>query len=274
MSEAQTVSTRVHRDCPTCGTASSRASLVAYAHPDWPMRKCPDCNLVYLEYVPAFAELFDALAWTKQRERQWELRFKQQPILARLDKWTLWRLGLFGDPSPAGGLRAWAKPGPVLDVGCSTGKAFEKLDRKFVPYGIEIESKAAAAANEIFSKRGGRVINADGVTGLRQFEDAFFTGISLWSYLEHEAQPKAALTEVRRVLKKDGIVLVKVPNFDCWNRSVYGSKWPGFRHPDHVQYYTPATLARLADACGFTSRFRLYGRLPTNDNMYALLRPR
>jgi hypothetical protein len=74
-------------------------------------------------------------------------------------------------------------------------------------------------------------------------------------------------------VRQDGIVLVKVPNFACWNRVLLGSKWSGFRNPDHVQYFTPPTLARLARACGFAVKFRLYGRIPFNDNMYAILRP-
>ena len=36
------------------------------------------------------------------------------------------------EATPAGGLKAWAKPGPVLDVGCSTGKAFANLDNSEV----------------------------------------------------------------------------------------------------------------------------------------------
>ncbi len=236
------------------------------------MKTCPSCGLIYLEYVPRYSKLFDELAWTEQKRREWERRLKEQPILARLDQWTFWRLSLFGDATPAGGLKTWASKGPVLDIGCSSGKGFATLPDGFVPYGIEIEFAAAAKAHELFSMRGGKVINADGVSGLSAFPDKMFTGVSLWSYLEHEARPREALTEVRRVLRDDGIVLVKVPNFACWNRKILGKKWPGFRHPDHVQYFTPATLDELARHCGFSSRFRLYGRLPTNDNMYAILR--
>ena len=126
----------------------------------------------------------------------------------------------------------------------------------------------------IFAPRGGKVVNADGVSGIAQFPAASFTGISLWSYLEHEARPREALEATRAAIRPDGIVLVKVPNYDCWNRVVLGSNWSGFRHPDHVQYFTPATLAALAQATGFDSRFRLYGKIPLNDNMYAILRPR
>jgi SAM-dependent methyltransferase len=264
---------REHRDCPSCGTPPPVGEPLSYSHPDWPMKRCPVCDLVYLEWAPSYDRLVDEIAFVKQHQRHWERRLKEQPILARLDKLTLWRLGLFGDPTPAGGLSAWAKPGPVLDVGCGIGNQFARLPAGYVPYGIEIGRQAAAEAAKIFEPRGGKVINAPGVVGLGEFPDAFFTGVSLWGYLEHESRPKEALKGVRRVSRNDAIVLIKVPNFACWNRSIMGNKWTGFWHPDHTQYFTPKTLGRLAADCGFSAYFRLYGRIPFNDYLYAILRP-
>ncbi|MBN9571074.1 MAG: methyltransferase domain-containing protein [Alphaproteobacteria bacterium] len=265
---------RVHRDCPSCRAPARSARLVHYSHPDWPMKQCPDCGLIYLEWVPAYGALYDEIAWTRQHKREEERRLKEQPILARIDMMTRWRLGLFGDATPASGMKQFARPGPVLDVGCSVGKGFAALAPAYIPHGIEIESRAAAIEAAAFEPRGGRVVNADGVTGLSQFPEHHFTGVTLWSYLEHEARPRESLEAVRRVLRKDGVALIKVPNYACWNRMVLGHKWPGFRHPDHVQYFTPPTLAFLAKITGFDVKFRLYGQIPLNDNMYAVLRPR
>lgn len=266
-----------HRDCPSCGeTAATAEPMVKYEHPDWPLRRCARCGLVYLEWVPAYSELYDEIAWTKQHAKEELRRMEAMPLLMRIDMATRWRMGLLGEATPAGGLKAWAKPGPVLDIGCSTGKAFapDKLPAGYVPFGIEIDKRAAEIAAKAFELRGGKVVNTDGVSGLAEFPDRFFTGIVLWSYLEHEARPREALEQSLRILKPDGIALVKVPNFNCVNRMVLGRNWPGFRHPDHVQYFTPQTLGGLAEDVGFNAKFRLYGRIPTNDNMYATLRPR
>ncbi|HEY4943728.1 MAG TPA: class I SAM-dependent methyltransferase [Rhizomicrobium sp.] len=265
--------TRLHRDCPSCGAPSSEAAPAGFGVAEWPMVRCATCDLIYLQWVPLYSALYDDLAWTSQHKKEEQRRLDTQPILARIDLATRWRLGLLGDATPAGGLQAWAQPGPVLDVGCSSGRAFAALRPGYIPHGIEIDSGAAEKANAAFAARGGRVVNADGVSGMAQFPPDYFTGVSLWSYLEHEARPKDALEQTRRVLKKDGVALVKVPNFSSLNRRVLGEKWPGFRHPDHVQYFTPATLATLARACGFSVKFRLYGMMPGNDNMYAILRP-
>jgi hypothetical protein len=53
-----------------------------------------------------------------------------------------------------------------------------------------------------------------------------------------------------------------------------GPRWCGFRHPDHLNYFTPLTLGRMAAKAGFRISFGLTGRLPTSDNMWALLTKR
>jgi SAM-dependent methyltransferase len=264
----------IHRDCPCCGEPSATAArLTRYEHPDWPLCRCSACGLIYLEWVPRYEALHDDIAWTKQYDREAQRRRRATPVMTWIDENTRWRLGIFGDATVAGGLNAWAEPGPVLDIGCAAGKTFETLPDRFVPYGIEIDDGAAAIARAALERRGGKLVHADAVSGLQSLPATFFSGVSLWSYLEHEAQPLAVLRETRRVMRQDGIVLIKVPNFGCLNRMVLGRHWSGFRHPDHVQYFTPQTLRGMAERADFKVEFRLYGRIPTNDNMYAKLRP-
>jgi hypothetical protein len=51
-----------------------------------------------------------------------------------------------------------------------------------------------------------------------------------------------------------------------------GRRWCGFRYPDHLNYFTPDTLRRLARQAGFECGFGPGWRLPVSDNMWALLR--
>src|SRR5436305_2084237 len=203
---------RMRRDCPNCGTDSKVAADVGYGVAEWPMKRCSECGLVYLQWVPDVAVLIDELAWTDQRKKNWDRRLKEQPLFARLDLLTLWRTKIFYDATPANSIASFAKQGPVLDVGCGGGKKFAELPAGFVPYGIEIEAKTAARADELFSRRGGHAVHADGVSGLTAFPQNYFAAVVLWSYLEHEARPLEALKGVRRVIREDGAVLIKVPN--------------------------------------------------------------
>ena len=67
---------------------------------------------------------------------------------------------------------------------------------------------------------------------------------------------------------------MKVPNYGSLNRMVMGKRWCGFRYPDHLNYFTPRTLAAMADGAGFDTEWGATGRLPTSDNMWAVLTKR
>jgi hypothetical protein len=62
-----------------------------------------------------------------------------------------------------------------------------------------------------------------------------------------------------------------VPNFGSVNRLVTGPKWCGFRHPDHVNYFTVASLRRMAAESGMSLRLLNPIRLPLDDNINGVL---
>ena len=65
---------------------------------------------------------------------------------------------------------------------------------------------------------------------------------------------------------------VKVPNYACFNRTVRGDRWCGFRWPDHVNYFTPRTLREMVESAGLRiARMNFFDRHPFSDNMYAVL---
>ena len=75
------------------------------------------------------------------------------------------------------------------------------------------------------------------------------------------------------LVKKSGLVVVKAPNYAALNRRVMGAGWCGFRFPDHVNYFTPKSLAEMGARAGFKTVQRFVDRLPTSDNMWAVLTP-
>jgi SAM-dependent methyltransferase len=164
--------------------------------------------------------------------------------------------------------------GNVLDLGCGDGAPLLSFPPSFTPFGIEISSVLAAKADRAFRARGGYAINAPCVEGLRHLPERFFAAASLRSYLEHEADPLGVLQNLNRVLMPGGFAVVKVPNYGSLNRVVMGRRWCGFRYPDHLNYFTPKTLGKMAAKAGFATAFGATGRLPTSDNMWAVLSKR
>jgi 2-polyprenyl-3-methyl-5-hydroxy-6-metoxy-1,4-benzoquinol methylase len=171
------------------------------------------------------------------------------------------------------------EPLRFLDVGCGDGKKTvlipEALHRRgeplVRPVGIEVSKVQAMEAQERFATYGGECIKAPALEGMAQIGDGTINLIVLLSFLEHEMQPVELLRACAAKLAPGGRIIIKVPNFACWNRRVRQAKWCGFRYPDHVNYFTPATLESALQRAGLQRRPRGWlDQMPTSDNMWMI----
>ena len=158
-------------------------------------------------------------------------------------------------------------------MGCGSAGRLVSLPRHYEAVGIEISRALAAKAEENLTTRNGTVINTAAIEGLARIEAATATGVLMRSFLEHEHRPAALLAQIERVLKEDGVAIIKVPNFASVNRRVMGSRWCGFRFPGHVNYFTPASLESMVKKAGLTTvSFGPFDRFPLSDNMWMVVR--
>jgi SAM-dependent methyltransferase len=260
------------RPCPLCNRDNQSMPVLGYSLAPWELKRCGGCGLVYLVNPPEYVALEEEFAWEKTWAEEGAKRRGRNPMLHDLGHGisTLPRRLLRRDKLGRW-VRRFVAPGPVLDVGCGEGVALERLPEQYVPFGVEVSRKQAQVAQSRVAPRGGRVVQADALSGMKQFEAGFFTGVLMNSYLEHEVNPRAALESARGLMRPNARLIVKVPNFGSFNRVVRGARWCGFRHPDHVNYFVPELLGRLLRDSGFrVLRAGAAEHLPTSDNMWAL----
>ncbi|MEE8499591.1 MAG: class I SAM-dependent methyltransferase [Kiloniellales bacterium] len=261
----------VHRACPLCAHDNAAGPAGRYSHETWEVKDCARCGFVYIEKAPEYEALFSEMAWERTTKIEERRRAEIRPFSYGFSKKTRARMRILPRKKMHLLVEAHARPGNVIDLGCGDGMVMAKLSGDFVPFGVEISRHLAASAKRVFGARGGRAINAPSLEGLTEFPDAFFCAASLRSYLEHEMKPLPVLRELHRTLAPGGVAIVKVPNYGSLNRMVMGRKWCGFRYPDHLNYFTPGTLRAMAERCGYRVWFGWTFRLPTSDNMYAVL---
>ena len=124
-------------------------------------------------------------------------------------------------------------PGKVLDVGCGRGWMlwFMKQDG-WEAYGTELSETSATFARETL----GLNVQTKNVLDCL-FDDESFDVVTLWHVLEHLNDPMPVLKEVQRVLKKDGVLIVEVPNFGGMQARLFGNKWFQLDSPRHLFHF-------------------------------------
>jgi hypothetical protein len=69
--------------------------------------------------------------------------------------------------------------------------------------------------------------------------------------LEHTFSPQAELARTADLLRPGGLVVVNVPNWDSFDRTLFGPHWQGLDTPRHLYVFTRSTLTSLLTRAGF-----------------------
>jgi len=144
--------------------------------------------------------------------------------------------------------RKFCSAGRVLDVGCSTGAFLFQLQRRFGKDYEALGMDVSRPALDYAEGKGVPVMREHFLTA--SFEGQCFDAVTFWAVLEHLANPRAFLARAATVLRPAGLCFVLAPNFRSLAVRLLGWKYR-YILPQHVNYFTSATLARLAAEEGF-----------------------
>jgi 2-polyprenyl-3-methyl-5-hydroxy-6-metoxy-1,4-benzoquinol methylase len=134
--------------------------------------------------------------------------------------------------------RASGGPGRLLDVGCATGIFLDGMRQLgWQVQGVELMTSAAQYARTRFG-----LDVFCGELEAANFPMHRFDAITLWDVLEHVHEPRALLTEVARLLKPGGLLVLSLPNPDSLEARLLGHFWLGWDLPRHLNLFRPQLL--------------------------------
>lgn len=137
--------------------------------------------------------------------------------------------------------------GRVLDIGCGSGGYLAFLATLgWTCHGIEPGPKSRAYAQEVL----GLTVHQGPLESCR-FPEAFFDVVTMWHVIEHLPDPLGTLREVRRILKPDGLLMLRTPNVASWEARVFRGNWYGLDPPRHLFVCSPDTLRAMLARSGF-----------------------
>ena len=95
----------------------------------------------------------------------------------------------------------------ILDYGCNDCYFANKLSKKYLYFGIDNNPELLRKNNKIYSK------NFIFLKGKKiPFSDEYFECVILSHVIAHIYDPKFLLNEIKRILKKNGIVIIVTPS--------------------------------------------------------------
>ena len=147
----------------------------------------------------------------------------------------------------------------VLDVGCGSGAILNNIKTKTgcQVYGVDISENAVQAAKKIY---GIDIFNGD--IKDTTWPDSYFDVITAWQYLEHVNDPNQNVEKMSHLLKKDGLLILAVPNFNSLNARLFKEKWYSLDCPRHLCVWTPETMKVLMHKHGLNVVNIVYDMTP------------
>lgn len=138
--------------------------------------------------------------------------------------------------------------GRLLDIGCSTGLflSWMRENSKLDPHGVEISEHAAKIARDVY-----KLNVKTGTLEQVAFPDAYFDVVTMWDVFEHLHDPSQTLREIRRILKPDGVIVLRIPNIDSWDAKIFRPTWAGLDAPRHTYVFGRKTIAEMLTKEGF-----------------------
>ena len=211
--------------------------------------RCPTCGMVYANPVPAAmasGEFYDAagndyyLSPAKLESDYAAVRFERE-------------LRLF---------RRFCPRGAVLDVGCSSGAFLFQLTKHWPGDYAVLGTDVSGAPLDYAESRGVPVVRGNFLE--LRFGGRVFDAVTFWAVIEHLAEPKGFLARAAEVLKPGGLCFVLVPNLRSLAVRLLGARYR-YIYPQHLNYFTTQTLARLC-----TPRFEIVATRFTHFNPVVL----
>jgi len=224
--------------CPLCESSNE---LVLYSFGPCNIVTCKQCSLVYLN--PRLKEsimrsMYQSNAYFFQKGsagyhdyalQEKSLRLTFQRFLSELHKRGM-------------------TSGRLLEIGTGYGYFLDEAKKYFSHIsGIELSETAAIYAKKL---SGGDIHN--GTVSAMPAEWTDLDIIVLINVIEHVYEPVEFLLYIKQKLRNGGRIVIGTPDIGSFWFRILRKRWPSFKIPEHVTFYSKKTLTVLMQKPGFT----------------------
>jgi SAM-dependent methyltransferase len=222
----------VVRSCPACGRATPQRFL--YAKNGCDILQCTACGLGRSE-TTSFdpASYYTGDYFSGEHADGYGDYLGAEPVLRREFARTV------------DFIRRFRAGGRLLELGCAYGFFLQEAKAYFDVTGIELADDAAAHA---------RLSGLDVRSGVADAATLASLGamdvVVLLDVIEHLTEPHATLQLAAQQLAPGGIIVLTTGDFASLYARLAGRRWRLMTPPQHLWFFTPASMRGLADTLG------------------------
>ncbi|HNP32044.1 MAG TPA: class I SAM-dependent methyltransferase [Flavobacterium sp.] len=176
-----------------------------------------------LEKLPSYYESDDYISHTDGKRSLFEKMYHFIKSIALKNKVKL--------------INSRSEKGKLLDIGAGTGDFLVVAKKEgWQTIGIEPNTNAKSIA----INKGVNFAN-----NLSELESHSFDVITMWHVLEHVPNLDEYISELKRLLKPKGTILIAVPNFKSFDANYYGKFWAAYDVPRHIWHFSKIAIGKL-----------------------------
>lgn len=130
----------------------------------------------------------------------------------------------------------------ILDYGCGSGQ----LLNYFKQMGWQIQGVEKNADARYFASELNRIDVAENLDQIKATSTQFDV-IMLWHVLEHIHKLNELVTDLGQLLRKNGILLIAVPNPLSFDAMQYKEMWAGYDVPRHLYHFSRESMEKFLE---------------------------
>jgi len=119
----------------------------------------------------------------------------------------------------------------ILDYGCGAGEFLKFIEEDFDTIGFEPNENARTAAKQKTEK-------TQFISDLEEIENESLDAVTLWHVFEHIEDQSEMLLQFYNKLKKEGLLIIAVPNHTSYDGQKYKEFWAAYDVPRHIFHFS------------------------------------
>ena len=229
-------------NCPWCGSPTDKTVLQLkdyfLSKEDFAIMECPHCGLRFTHPRPAS----EVIGKYYQSEEYYSHQQNKKGLVPRIYEFVK----TFNIKHKASLALGGLTQGQLLDIGCGVGDFLVYVKKQ----GWEVQGiEPSDDARKIAETRLGFMPKSPSESSI--FEDHSFDVITMWHVLEHIDDLHFQTSEIVRLLKPGGRLIIALPNFQSFDCQYYKEKWAAWDVPRHLNHFAPDVLRGMFSSLGF-----------------------